>query len=179
MEFVVFVVAAAVVLTGALGVVVRPNPVHAALSLVMTLFGVAVLFIEENAHFLAAVQVIVYAGAIVVLFLFVIMLLGVDGAENLRVESLKGQRPTALTLGGAVLALVLVPVLRGHDVITGLHSTSAILTSKPDDETNVARIAHSLFSDYVFAFELTSALLVIAVIGAVVMARRAPKASQS
>ena len=157
---------------GALGVVVRPNPVHAALSLVMTLFGVAVLFIEEDAHFLAAVQVIVYAGAIVVLFLFVIMLLGVDRAENLRVEGLAGQRPIALTLGGAVLALVLVPVLRGHKIITGAHTSSALLKSKPDDETNVARLAHSLFSDYVFALELTSVLLVIAVIGAVVMARR-------
>ncbi len=178
MELAVFLIAAAVVLAGALGVVLRPNPVHAALSLVMTLFGVAVLFVEEDAHFLAAVQVIVYAGAIVVLFLFVIMLLGVDRAENLRVEALKGQRPTAFTLGGAVLALVLVPVLRGHQVITGAHSTSAILTAKPDDQPNVVRLAHSLFGDYVFAFELTSALLVIAVIGAVVMARRAPKESE-
>ena len=63
---------------GALGVVLSTHPVHSALMLVMTLFGVAVLFVEENAQFLAVVQVIVYAGAIVVLFLFVIMLLGID-----------------------------------------------------------------------------------------------------
>ena len=73
-----FAVAAAIVPAGAIGVVVARNPVHAALMLVMTLFGVAVLFVEQQANFLAAVQVIVYAGAIVVLFLFVIMFLGVD-----------------------------------------------------------------------------------------------------
>ena len=76
------------VLAGALGVVLRSNPVHAALSLVLTLFGIAVMFVSQQAEFLAAVQVIVYAGAIVVLFLFVIMLLGVDRAENLETESL-------------------------------------------------------------------------------------------
>ncbi|HEV2360656.1 MAG TPA: NADH-quinone oxidoreductase subunit J, partial [Acidimicrobiales bacterium] len=73
-----FVVAGAISLIGAIGVVLLRNPVHAALSLVATLFGMAVLFVEQDAQFLAAVQVIVYAGAIVVLFLFVIMLLGVD-----------------------------------------------------------------------------------------------------
>ena len=74
----VFFIAAAVCLTGALGVILARNPVHSALMLVMTLFGIAVQFVAQEAHFLAAVQVIVYAGAIVVLFLFVIMLLGVD-----------------------------------------------------------------------------------------------------
>ena len=91
MELFVFVCAAAMALVGAMGVVLRSNPVHAALSLVLTLFGVAVLFVQQGAHFLAAVQVIVYAGAIVVLFLFVIMLLGVDRAENLQVEPLASQ----------------------------------------------------------------------------------------
>ena len=75
------------ILVGAIGVVTSRNPVHAALSLVMTLFGVAVLFIEQQADFLAAVQIIVYAGAIVVLFLFVIMFLGVDRAEDIKVRA--------------------------------------------------------------------------------------------
>src|SRR5437870_5136686 len=100
----VFAVAAAVVIVGALGVVFSRNPVHAALMLVMTLFGIAVLFVEQQANFLAAVQVIVYAGAIVVLFLFVIMLLGVDRAENLETEPLTGQRPAAIALGALALA---------------------------------------------------------------------------
>ncbi len=108
-DVLVFAAAAAVILIGALGVVTARNPVHAALSLVMTLFGVAVLFIEQEADFLAAVQIIVYAGAIVVLFLFVIMFLGVDRAEDIRVDPLVGQRPLAfivsiITLGG-VLAM--------------------------------------------------------------------------
>src|ERR1044071_2115454 len=81
-DVLVFAVAAVVVIVGALGVVFSRNPVHAALMLVMTLFGVAVLFVEQQAHFLAAVQVIVYAGAIVVLVLFAIMLLGVARGEK-------------------------------------------------------------------------------------------------
>jgi NADH-quinone oxidoreductase subunit J len=178
MDVVVFVVAAAIILVGAVGVVLRGNPVHAALNLVMTLFGVAVLFVAQDAHFLAAVQVIVYAGAIVVLFLFVIMLLGVDRSENLRVEPLKGQRPAAVLAGLALLALVLVPILRGHKVITGVHSSSALLRDSTED-SNVVRLSRSLFSDYVFAFEITSVLLVIAVIGAVLMARRPPKDTPS
>src|SRR5256884_7964327 len=95
----VFTVAAAVVIIGALGVVFSRNPVHAALMLVMTLFAVAVLFVDQQANFLAAVQVIVSAGAIVVLFLFVIMLLGVDKQEAIEVEPLRGQRPAAIALG--------------------------------------------------------------------------------
>src|SRR6187399_3361520 len=102
MQLIVFVIASAMVLGGAIGVVAYRNPVHAALSLVLTLFGVAVHFVAQEANFLAAVQVIVYAGAIVVLFLFVIMLLGVDRAEDLSVEPLAGQRPAAVIAGVAM-----------------------------------------------------------------------------
>jgi NADH-quinone oxidoreductase subunit J len=170
METVVFVIAAAIVLVGALGVVTRANPVHAALSLVLTLFGVAVLFVAMEAHFLAAVQVIVYAGAIVVLFLFVIMLLGVDRAESLRTDPLVGQRPAALVLGGGLFVLLVASFRGGADVITGIRSGEI----EPDTE-NVVLLARSLFSEGVFAFELTSALLIIAVLGAVVLARRPPR----
>src|ERR1700728_2146753 len=108
-DILVFAAAAAVILVGAVGVVTSRNPVHAALSLVMTLFGVAVLFIEQDADFLAAVQIIVYAGAIVVLFLFVIMFLGVDQREDIAREPLSGQRPLAFLMGrvdrSGVLAL--------------------------------------------------------------------------
>jgi len=99
MELFVFVCASVMVLVGALGVIFRKHPVHAALSLVLTLFGIAVLFVAQSAEFLAAVQVIVYAGAIVILFLFVIMLLGVDKAENLQIEPLTGQRWIAGVVG--------------------------------------------------------------------------------
>ena len=97
-DLLVFIVGALMVVGGALGVIAWRNTVHSALSLVLTLFGIAVLFIEQGADFLAAVQVIVYAGAIVVLFLFVIMFLGVDKSEDIRVEPLPGQRIYAALL---------------------------------------------------------------------------------
>ena len=98
MEAFIFFVFAALTLAGAFGVVLARNPVHSALSLVVTLVSVAVLFLQQDAHLLAAVQVIVYAGAIVVLFLFVIMLLGVDHADTLH-DPLKAQRAAAIVLG--------------------------------------------------------------------------------
>src|SRR3954471_13701090 len=127
MELFVFVVAAAIILTGAVGVVVARNAVHSALCLVATLFGVAVLFVAQDAQFLAAVQVIVYAGAIVVLFLFVIMLLGVDRAEDLDAEPLGGQRPMAAVAGAGILGVALSTMILMHrdfdQVATGVHST--------------------------------------------------------
>ena len=102
-EWIVFAAGTLLALVGAGGVLTMRNPVHAALFLVQTLFGVAVLFVSLQAHFLAAVQIIVYAGAIVVLFLFVIMLLGVDKNEIKAPEVLKGQRVMAAVLGGIAL----------------------------------------------------------------------------
>ena len=164
----VFVVAAAVILSGAVGVVTGRNPVHCALSLVLTLFGVAVLFVAQDAQFLAAVQVIVYAGAIVVLFLFVIMLIGVDREEDVRAEPLRGQRPAAIAVG--VLALAeLLGLARFHHWVTGTPS-GAGAASGPG--SNVEKLARSVFTRYLLPFEITSALLVIAVVGAVVLARR-------
>lgn len=172
MDLVVFVIAGAIVLFGGLGVVVSPNPVHSALSLVATLFGVAVLFVAQDAHFLAAVQVIVYAGAIVVLFLFVIMLLGVDTAEDLEVEPLVGQRPVAALAGLATLGLLLALLLGRADSLDAARSVSGA----PDGTTaNITEVARVLFTDYVFAFEATAIMLTIGVVGAVVLARRAPR----
>jgi len=126
-----------------------------------------VLFVAQQADFLAAVQVIVYAGAIVVLFLFVIMLLGVDRSENLAVEPLRGQRVAAAVAG--LLALGEVLFLAGSKWATGTHS-SAGAASGPG--SNVEKLAQSLFTRYLLAFEATSVLLVIAVVGAVVLAQR-------
>jgi NADH-quinone oxidoreductase subunit J len=173
MDAAVFFIAAAVILVGAVGVVVRANPVHAALSLVLTLFGVAVMFVLQEAHFLAAVQVIVYAGAIVVLFLFVLMLLGVDRAENLRTEPLAGQRPAAVVVGVVGLGLLLLALFaRGGEIVTGRPSQGEPISGEGAD---IDKLARSLFSDYVFAFEVTSVLLVIAVLGTVLLARRPPR----
>ncbi len=169
MDWFIFGVAGLATLVGALGVVLSRNPVHAALMLVMTLFAVAVLFVAQQAHFLAAVQVIVYAGAIVVLFLFVIMLLGVDRAEDVRTEPLVAQRPVALVTAGLVLLEVLL--LARTEWATGASSVTGPLSGPG---SNVEKIATALFTRYLLAFEVTSVLLVIAVVGAVVLARRTP-----
>ena len=167
MDWAIFVIAGLATLAGAVGVVLAANPVHSALMLVMTLFGIAVLFVAQEAHLLAAVQVIVYAGAIVVLFLFVIMLLGVDRSENLKVEPLAGQRPLAAVAG--LLAVAGVLVLARSGWTTGARSAGGPASGAG---SNVEKLARSLFSQYVLAFEVTSILLVIAVVGAVVLARR-------
>jgi NADH-quinone oxidoreductase subunit J len=167
-----FAVAAAIVLAGAIGVVVARNPVHSALMLVMTLFGIAVLFVNLNDPFLAAVQVIVYAGAIVVLFLFVIMFLGVDRQENIAAEPLRGQRPLAigLIILGTTGLLLLGQVSRWT---TGAPHVAGLDSGKP----NVVLLGQSVYTTYLFPFEATAALLVIAVVGAVVLARRPPVAA--
>jgi NADH-quinone oxidoreductase subunit J len=162
----VFVLASIMVLAGAIGVVLRSNPVHAALSLVLTLFGVAVHFVAMEAHFLAAVQVIVYAGAIVVLFLFVIMLLGVDKAEDLSIEPFPIQRPAAVGIGLAVAGLIAAAVIRGRDTLAQGEPLAA------DGDENIRALARNLFSDHIFAFEFTSALLIVAVAGTVVLTRK-------
>jgi NADH-quinone oxidoreductase subunit J len=168
-DTIVFVLAALVILIGALGVILARNPVHSALMLIMTLFGVAVVFVAQDAHFLAAVQVIVYAGAIVVLFLFVIMLLGVDRADSIETEPIGGQRPAAGVVALASVGLLVLLAVRAVQVSTGARSSSSALDG---DGTNLEKVARVLFTDYLFAFEATSALLVIAVVGAVVLARR-------
>jgi NADH-quinone oxidoreductase subunit J len=143
--------------------------------LVMTLFGVAVLFVEENAQFLAAVQVIVYAGAIVVLFLFVIMFLGVDREENIAAEPLRGQRPLAVALVGlGVTGLLLL-----GEVSKWTTGAPSVAGSTDSSTSNVAQLGTSVYTTYLFPFEITSALLVIAVVGAVALARRPPIADIS
>jgi NADH-quinone oxidoreductase subunit J len=164
----VFVWTSVVIIAGALGVVLSRNPVHSALMLVMTLFGVAVIFIELQANFLAAVQVIVYAGAIVVLFLFVIMLLGVDKQENLETEPLRGQRPIAIVLVLLALGGVLALGIESHWAV-GAHAVAGARNQSGGD---VAALGRSVFTTYLFPFEVTSALLVIAVVGAVVLSRQ-------
>lgn len=173
-DVIVFLVAGAIVLGGALGVVVLPNPVHAALSLIASFFGVAVLFILQEAHFLALVQVVVYAGAIVVLFLFVIMLLGVDQAEDIRTDALVGQRALAAAGSGLILLLALGGLfLSGPEDGPG----NIALTGQPaavtpiDDSQDIEQLARDLFTRNILAFEATALLLTIATVGAVMLVR--------
>ena len=181
MELFVFIVASAMVLAGAIGVVTRTHPVHAALSLILTLFGVAVHFVALAADFLAAVQVIVYAGAIVVLFLFVIMLLGVDATEDLRIEPFKVQRPVAAVVGVALVSLLGIAIVVSRDAGTAVGGTGLDVLDADGGvahDGNIKALARDLFSNHVLAFELTSVLLVIAVVGTVMLARK-PKRGES
>jgi NADH-quinone oxidoreductase subunit J len=167
MDAVIFVICAALALVGAFGVVLARNPVHNALFLLLTLVTMAVFFLQQNAQLVAIIQIVVYASAIVVLFLFVITLLGVDEHESLR-DPIRFQRPAAIVLG--VLLLVQVIVLAGRHWVTGAESTRGALDAPRTG--NVQALARSLFTDFLWPFELTAALLVIAVVGGVVLARR-------
>jgi NADH-quinone oxidoreductase subunit J len=170
METAVFIVSALIVLAGGLGVVTSRNPVHAALSLIATLFGIAVLFLNLGAELLAVVQVIVYTGAIVVLILFVMMLLGVDREEDLDTEPLVGQRLLAGLIGLLFLGAILAIIITGKDaIVTGSHSVTHAISPTV---SNISQIGTALFTTYVFPLEVTAGLLTIAVVGAVVLSRR-------
>jgi NADH-quinone oxidoreductase subunit J len=169
MELAVFIISAVIVLAGAVGVIASRNPVHSALFLVQTLFGIAVLFVLLEAPFLAAIQVIVYAGAIVILFLFVLMLLGVDRAEDWNVDPIGGQRPLAVVAAASLLGILLAVMLAATDAVTGQPAANEAIDP---EMSNVRQLGRSLFSTHVVAFELTAVLLTIAVVGAVVFARK-------
>jgi NADH-quinone oxidoreductase subunit J len=164
----VFAVGAALILTGALGVILLRNPVHSALMLVITLFGVALEFIDESADFLAAVQIIVYAGAVVILFLFVIMFLGVDRKEAVSAEPTRLQKPLAIILG--VVALVEILALSRVDHWSSGGPAQSGALNGPGE--NVQKLGQAIYTGYLLPFEMTAALLVIAVVAAVVLSRR-------
>jgi NADH-quinone oxidoreductase subunit J len=164
----VFAVGAGMILTGALGVILLRNPVHCALMLVITLFGVALEFIDQSADFLAAVQIIVYAGAVVILFLFVIMFLGVDRKEAQGAEPKRFQRPLAVVLG--IVALVEILALSRVDHWSSGQTAAVGALNGPGE--NVQKLGQAIYTGYLLPFEMTAALLVIAVVSAVVLSRR-------
>ena len=148
------------------------NAVHAALFLVGSQIALAVAFLLQGAFFVAAVQIIVYAGAIMVLFLFVIMLLGVDRREAL-IEPLQGQRSLALFLGGVFALELLYIAWRGVDFVVGGAAQGAeALTDLNRDPGNVESLARVLFDRFLLPFEATSFLLVVAIVGVMVLTRR-------
>ena len=170
----VFWVIAPVITLAALSILFVRKAVHAALLLAVVMIGLAILYLSLNAPFLAAVQGAVYMGAILMLFLFVVMLVGVDASDSV-VETIKGQRFMAI-LGGLLLGLVLALGLGQMSLgaAAGLDTANA--------NGNIPAIADLLFSKYVFAFEVTSALLITAAMGAMVLAHRErlePKATQA
>ena len=160
MGLVAFVVLALLAVGSALGLILKRNPIHGALFLVVNLASVAALYLTLGAEFLAAAQVIVYAGAIMVLFVFAIMVL-IPGKEETGVDPRRRLRLAALPVGGVLLVLLVVVVGR-----------AVVATGPAGAPGNVETVGRLLFTDYLFPFELTSVLLLAAMVGVLLLARR-------
>ena len=159
---VVFFIFAGAAVAGALVMVLAPNPVHSAIGLLTTMFSIAVFYVLQDAHFVAAIQVLVYAGAVMTLFLFVIMLIGVDKSDD-RTERIPYQRPLAIIATGGLAAVILIA-----------GSQAWITASNPFavEELNgtIEVVADALFGTWVLAFLSTIFLLTIAAVGAIALA---------
>jgi NADH-quinone oxidoreductase subunit J len=149
--------------------VTRRNPVSSALWLVVTLFGLAGLFVVLDAHFIAAMQVIVYAGAIMVLFLFVIMLLHVRRDQR---PDMLGRFGSIVMIGVASLMVLELWVLRTVEPAAELQLPAGTLAREAAQQGAVGAVAGPLFRDFLVPFELTSILLLAAIVGAIVLAKR-------
>ncbi|HEX5404866.1 MAG TPA: NADH-quinone oxidoreductase subunit J [Pseudonocardiaceae bacterium] len=164
-ETIAFWVLGPLALAGALGMLFSRNAVHSALWLVLTMLSLGMLYMAQQAPFLGFVQIIVYTGAIMMLFLFVLMMVGRDASDSV-VEVLRGQRLWAGILGVGLAGLIVGIVARGLTAVT------AVGLDGPNSANggNVSQIGRSLFTDFLFPFELTSALLITAAVGAMVLA---------
>jgi len=168
-QAVVFYAAAAVVIAGAIGVLTLKNPVHAALSLLATFIAVAALFVLQHAEFLAAVQILIYAGGVMVLFLFVIMLVNVASLPR-EPQYLGRLAPAAVVIGATLAVLVAVGV---WSVAASPAGDLAALTSVEGHALgNTEAVGWSLYRHYLLPFEVVSVVLLVAMIGAIVMGRK-------
>jgi NADH-quinone oxidoreductase subunit J len=162
-EQVTFWILAPIALFGAVGMVWARNAVHSALFLVLTMLSLGVFYVLQAGPFIGMVQIVVYTGAIMMLFLFVLMLVGRDSSDAL-IETLRGQRTAAVLLGLGFAGLVGTALYRG----LGGMPTNGL--DKANANGNIQGIAALLFTKYVFAFEVTSALLITAAVGAMILA---------
>ena len=162
-ELVVFIVFGIAAIAGALTMVAARNPVYSAMGLLMTMFSMAVFYVLNDAHFIAAVQVLIYAGAVMTLFLFVIMLIGVDKVIDTK-ERITFQRPLTVLLGAGLFALVLIAGRAAW--VTGAR------TLAPDGALGtIENISDELFGTWLLPFEATVLLLTIAAVGTIVLAQ--------
>src|ERR671937_2129317 len=164
-DWIVFWVMAPISVLSAGAMILARNAVHAALLLIVNFFTLAVFFLILGSPFLFVVQIIVYAGAIMVLFLFVIMLLGVDRHESL-VERIRGQRPLALVLAAGLVAEVVLAVRLGVGIATRAAPNFDRVVNKGG---NLRALAKVLFNSFFFPVEVTSVLLIVAAVAAMVM----------
>ena len=170
-DWILFWIFAPVSVLSAGAMLLQRKAVHSALLLIVNFFTLAVFFLVLGSPFLFVVQIIVYAGAIMVLFLFVIMLLGVDQHESL-VERIRGQRPVALLLAAGLVAEVVLAVRLGVGISTRAAPNFDQVANKGG---NVQALAKVLFNGFFFPFEVTSVLLIVAAVGAMVMTRRSTR----
>jgi NADH-quinone oxidoreductase subunit J len=164
-EKVTFWIIAPLAVLGAVGMVWARNAVHSALFLVLTMLSLGVFYVLQAGPFIGMVQIIVYTGAIMMLFLFVIMLVGRD-SEDALIETLRGQRTAAILIGLGFAGLVCTGIARAM----GRSNPAGLTSANNQYGGNVQGIAKLLFTNYLFAFEVTSALLITAAVGAMILA---------
>ena len=164
-EAVLFFILAPIMVLSALGMLLVKKAVHSALLLAVVMIGLAVFYIANEAPFLGIVQIVVYTGAVMMLFLFILMLVGVDSSDSFE-ETIKGQRISAI-LGSLGVGFLLISLLSRADLGRQYSGLELI-----NGEGNVEAIAKTLFTRYVWAFEVISALLITAALGAMVLAHR-------
>ncbi len=163
-EAIAFWVLGTIAVVGAIGVVAAPKAVYSAISLATTMIALAIVYVIQEAPFLGVVQIVVYTGAVMMLFLFVLMLIGVDSKQSL-VETLRGQRVAAILTGLGFGILLMAGIGSAQTMgFTGL--------AEANRDGNVQGLAELIFTRYLWAFELTSALLITAALGAMLLAHR-------
>ncbi len=158
----VFFVLAAMAILGALNLIIQRHPIHSALSLIVVMVSLAGLYLLMGAEFVAAVQIIVYGGAIMVLFIFVIMLLNAGVEEHTNMSKLAGVAGVPLAV--ALMGFLAAEVARSTDTVQAAAQSGAVAPTKA--------LANLLFQDFVYPFELTSFLILVAILGAIVLAQR-------
>ncbi len=166
---IVFYTAAVLVVAGAVGVIWFRNPVHAALSLLATFLAVAGLFVLQHAEFIAAVQIVVYAGGVMVLFLFVMMLVNVRTLPR-EYQYVRSLLPVAVVTGGFLAAVVAAGLFARSRL--GAAETTALTAVEGEVLGNTEAVGWVLYRDFLLPFELVSLVLLVAMLGAIVMGRR-------
>jgi NADH-quinone oxidoreductase subunit J len=166
-EAIVFWVSGTLAVIGALGMVISRKAVHSALFIALTMINLAILYVANSAPFLGMVQIIVYTGAVMMLFLFVLMVVGVDSSDSL-IETIKGQRVAALLMGVGLSVLLIAGIGNGlmETSSVGLDAANAAQGG------NVEGLAALIFTDFVVAFQVTAALLITAAMGAMILTHR-------
>jgi NADH-quinone oxidoreductase subunit J len=158
----IFFVLAALSVLGALSLIFQKHPIHSALSLIVVMVSLAGLYLLLGAEFVAAVQIIVYGGAIMVLFVLVIMLLNAGAEEHTNISKLAGIAGIPLTV--ALAGFIAAAIARSGETVQAAAQTGAVSSTRG--------ISTMLFKDFVYPFELTSVLILVAILGAIVLAQR-------